>query len=198
MNDMLQGSVVLIFIWLVVGGLGVPIPEDIALLATGVLVHRGALELPIAMIVVIVGVLAGDVMLFLLARRLGPAIYQRRPFRRLLPPQRRARIEDAYRRHGGRLVFLARHVAGLRAAVFAMAATHGMSFRRFLAWDALAACVSVPLIVALGYFGSQHADRIRQGIATGRELALLALVLALLVYVTWRRLHSRPTRKTPP
>ena len=122
----MHGSMALVFAWLLVGGLGVPLPEDAALLAAGVLIERGATNAVFAGAVVLFGVLLGDSILFFAARRLGPAAYDRKLIRRVLPPERRAKIESAYQRYGGRLVFFARHVAGLRAAVFAMAGIHGM------------------------------------------------------------------------
>jgi len=193
---LLHGSLLVILGWLVLGGLGVPLPEDAALLAAGVLAQRGTVDPVLALVVVFAGVLGGDALLFFLARRLGPAAYERKVFRRLLPPARRTRIEDAYRRHGGRLVFLARHVAGLRAAVFAMAGIHRMHPARFLLWDTASACLSVPFVVGLGYFGARHIERVRAGIATVHHYALLAVGLAVLGYVTWR--HIRKLRAARP
>jgi membrane protein DedA with SNARE-associated domain len=190
---LLHGSLILIFLWLVVGAVGVPLPEDLAVLTTGVLVHRGVVELPIAVAVIFAGALGGDTLLFMLARRVGPALYQRPTFRRLVPERRRARIEGAYQRHGGRLVFFARFIPGTRAAVFVMAAIHGMKLRRFLAYDALAACVGLPIVISLGYFASQHVAQMHHDLAIGRELALVILALGALVFVTWRHVRVPPT-----
>ncbi|HEU4726840.1 MAG TPA: DedA family protein [Kofleriaceae bacterium] len=192
----LGGSIVLVFVWLVIGGLGVPLPEDAALLAAGVLIERGAIDPVLALVVVFAGVLGGDASLFFLARRLGPAAYDRKVIRRVLPPERRARIESAYRRRGGRLVFFARHVAGLRAAVFAMAGIHGMRPMRFLAWDAAAACLSIPFVVGLGYFGARHVERMRAGLAAAHHYVLLAVALAVLGFLAWR--HVRKLREAGP
>lgn len=192
----LEGSIGLVFLWLVIGGLGVPLPEDVALLAAGVLIQQGAVHPALALVVVLVGVLGGDAALFFLARRLGPAAYRRKLFQRILPPERRQRIEAAFDRYGGRLVFLARHVAGLRGAVFAMAGIHGMRPRRFLLWDAAAACVSIPLVVGLGYLGALHIDRVRAGIASARHYVLLAAAFAVLGYLAWR--HVRKLRGPGP
>ena len=93
---------VLVFAWLVLGGLGAPLPEDLALLATGVFVYQGHASPVIALGVVFIGVLGGDALLFLLARRLGPAAYEHRVLGRLLPARRRVRLEQAYQRYGGR------------------------------------------------------------------------------------------------
>lgn len=191
MNDqLLQGSILFVFIWLLVGGLGLPLPEDAAVIAAGVLIERGLVDPVLAFAVVFTGVLVGDAGLFFLARRLGPKAYENRLIQRALPPERRARIEAAYARHGGRLVFFARHVAGLRGAVFAMAGIHGMAPRRFLFWDALAACVSIPFAVGLGYFGSKHVANMRADEAEIHHYILLVVAIGLLGYIAWRNVHK--------
>jgi len=152
-----HGSLAFVFVWLALGGLGAPLPEDVALLGTGALIERGATGPIAAFAVVIAGVLCGDAVLFLGARRLGPSALARRPFTRILPAARRAKLERAYDRYGGLVVLVARNVAGLRAAAFALAGISGMPPRRFLAWDAAAACICVPIMMWLGYAGAHHA-----------------------------------------
>lgn len=193
MNALLaSGSIGLVVCWLLVGGLGVPLPEDLAVLAAGVLVAHGAVAGPIAFVLVMLAVVGGDLMLFLLARRLGPAAYERRVFRRLLPPPRRARVEALYARHGGKVVFAARHIVGVRAATFAFAGIHGMAVRRFLAWDALAAAISVPVVFCLGYFGAQHLDAVRHGLSVVQhDIALVAVLAVVAVVVLARAMQRR-------
>lgn len=192
MSDvLLHSSMFLVLGWLLLGGLGVPLPEDLALLATGALVHHGQVSPVVALVTVFIGVLGGDAMLFLIARRLGPAAYERRLFQRLLPPHRRTRIEEAYRRHGSRIVFFARYMGVVRVAAFAMAGIHGMKPRRFLFWDALASMISIPLMVTLGYLGALNLDRVHAGVATVElYVAVIATVAAVCVLV-WRRYRRR-------
>src|ERR1041385_1979536 len=114
-EDLLHGSILFVFAWLVIGSLGLPLPQDAALLAAGVLIQRGAVHPLVAALVVMVGVLGGDAVLFFAARRLGTAAYDKKLFQKILPPAGRAKIEGAYARYGGRLVFIARPLAGLRA-----------------------------------------------------------------------------------
>lgn len=195
MNELLEhGSILLIFAWLAIGGFGAPLPEDAALLAAGVLVERGAVNPVIAVLVVAIGVLGGDAMLFFAARKLGPAAYQKKLIQRALPPARRAKIERAYARYGGRLVFIARFVAGIRAGTFALAGIHGMQPRRFLLWDGVAACISIPLVMLLGYFGAAHLDDVRAALGAARAWLLGALVVSVLGAVAWQ-LAARHRRR---
>ena len=193
MDYLLHGSLIVIFLWLLIGGMGVPVPEDIAVLSLGVLIHRGLAEPVLALAIGFAGVLGGDAILFQIARRLGPRALDRPLFRRVLPTHRRARIEELFRRHGGRLVFFARHVAGLRASVFAMAGIHRMEPRRFYFFDALAAAISVPLTVLLGYYGSLHIDRMRADVARVEHHIFLGVLLLAVILFGLR--HRRVLRR---
>ena len=63
-----------LFVVLMLCGLGLPIPEDVALLAGGYLVHRGITRYPITLAVSLLGVVAGDNSLFFMGRRFGSGL----------------------------------------------------------------------------------------------------------------------------
>lgn len=195
MQDLLlHGSFVLVIAWLLLGGLGVPLPEDLAVISAGVLVHRGVVPWALAVPGVLGAVLFGDTMLFLIARRLGPAALERPRFAKLLPETRRDRLAILYERYGGRLVFLARHIAGLRGTVFAFAGINRMALPRFLLWDLAGASLSVPLMLVLGYLGSAHVDRVRAGVAHVEHWILLGAAVAGVAYLAFshrRRILGR-------
>ncbi|MCP3136618.1 DedA family protein [Pyxidicoccus xibeiensis] len=192
-----HGSAALLFAALVAGGVGVPIPEDLVLLATGILAHQGVLPLPLALGLALAGVLCGDLALFLTARRLGPKLYEHRRLRGLLPPERRERLAKLYSRHGGWVVFGGRFLSVLRGAVFAMAAVQGMPLRRFLLWDVLALCVSVPVVVGLGYVFSHSVDRVAHGLGRVEHGLAIAAALGLVLLVTVRALRARREARPP-
>ncbi|RKH45183.1 DedA family protein [Corallococcus sicarius] len=191
-----HGSGPLLFLVLVAGGLGLPFPEDLVLLAAGVLAHRDVLSLPGALALCFLGVLSGDTVLFLVSRRLGQALYTHPRTRRLFPPARREHVQRLYAKHGARVVFLGRFMSVLRVPVFAMAAAEGMSLRRFLLWDGLALCLSSPLVVMLGYVGSASVDRVAKGVGRAEHFLALAGVVALVVVLGVR--HLRERRRTRP
>ncbi|RKH20246.1 DedA family protein [Corallococcus sp. CA047B] len=192
-----HGSGPLIFLVLVAGGLGLPFPEDIVQLAAGVLAHRGLMPLPVAMALCFLGVLCGDTVLFLTTRRLGQALYTHPRTRRLFPPERRARIQALYAKHGPRVVFVGRFMSVLRVPVFAMAAAEGMPLRRFLLWDGLALCLSSPLVVLLGYVGSASVDRVAKGVGRVEHFIALLGVAALLLFLGVRHVRERQRDRAP-
>jgi membrane protein DedA with SNARE-associated domain len=93
---------------------------------------------------------------------------------------------------------VARHLSALRLAAFALAATHGVRRRTFVAADALSALVSVPLVVSAGYLGAHHLSKVRSDIRTVELLILAAVVLAALVVFVVRHVRRpRESTETP-
>jgi membrane protein DedA with SNARE-associated domain len=181
-----SGSYLLMFVTLLAAGMGVPIPEDIVLIAGGALIHRGFTTLPMTAGVLATGVLIGDMTIFLTGRFLGESVFRHKSLARLLPESRLAFLERKFERYGGRIVFVARHVVGLRAPTFLLAGVHRMSIVRFLIWDGLAFCISGPLFVAIGYFGSDQLDEALRDVAAAKRYALIAVALIVLGFaVHW-------------
>jgi membrane-associated protein len=182
-----------IFLLLAGAGTGVPIPEEPTQLFGGVLAQRGTLSLPLVLAACWTGIIAGDLLWFHLARRLGPSILDRRPLRKVLTPERRARIEAHLRRHGFLTVIVSRHLSGLRLPAFALAATHGVPWRTFFLADGLSAFVSVPLVVGAGYLGARHLQAIRADLRRVELALLLAVALGVVAWAVVRRLRrGRP------
>jgi membrane protein DedA with SNARE-associated domain len=187
-----------IFLLLAGAGTGVPIPEEPTQLLGGALAQRGTLSFAAVMVASWTGIIAGDLLWFHLARRLGPKILDRSPLRKVLTPERRARIEAHLLRHGFLTVMVSRHLSGLRLPAFALAATHGVRWRTFFLADGLSALISVPLVVTAGYLGARHLQGIRSDLRT-IELVVLAVVAAAVVaWAVVRRVRrGRPASLSP-
>jgi membrane protein DedA with SNARE-associated domain len=188
------GSLPLLVAALVLAGFGVPIPEDVVLIAGGVLAHQSQLPWALVLVALYAGAIGADCILYGLAHRYGEQLLSRAPFRWILSGERRLRVRRLYAEYGARAVFVGRHLGGVRALVFAMAAVEGVPFRAFLFWDSLAGLVTVPAVFGLGYLFSSHASAVAQGLARAEHWALFALALAAgagwLVW-RWRRARGR-------
>jgi membrane protein DedA with SNARE-associated domain len=184
-----HGSIYLIVLALIVAGLGVPVPEDIMLLAAGVLVHQGQVSYVEALIFCAIGVFIGDTTIFLIARRLGPSALERRPLKWVITPPRREKVEDMFARYGNVIVFMGRHMAGLRAPIFAMAGLHNMPISRFWLWDGLGLCVSAPVVIGIGWWLADKRDEMERLLGRFEWTVLGVLALAVGVFFLWRRMR---------
>lgn len=176
---------------LILCGMGLPIPEDVALLAGGFLVHRGIIRYPITLAVALVGVVAGDNSLFFLGRRFGTGLVAYLGIGR---PRSQRQIEwltEFMRRHGHRAIFYARFVAGLRALVYLTAGSLGVSPSRFFLYDLAGAVVSVPIVVTLGYLFGNELEAALRYIGGIEKAVWLVAALSLGVYAMRMLMFTR-------
>lgn len=146
-----NGAYAIIFGILVACGLGLPLPEDVPLVAGGYLVWDGTLTWFATVAVTMAGVLIGDTLLFWLGRNFGMRLLDPRRKKPFFPAERVRRVKAYFRKYGDKIVFFARFVAGFRAVAFFMAGAMHMPYRRFILFDGLAALISVPVWICLGY-----------------------------------------------
>lgn len=171
---------------LLLGSLGVPIPEEMPIVAAGVLSHEGLARWWLALPVCVLGVLSGDTVLYWTGRRWGERVLNWRVVRWVLTAQRAERLTEAYREHAMKTVAMARHVAGLRAAAFLTAGIARVPFWKFILADAAAAAVSVPFVFALAYFFTDQIGAILADVhRVERWVALAGLIVLTGAVVAW-------------
>ena len=179
-----------IFLVLFAAGLGVPIPEELPVFAAGVLASEEIIRWWAALIVCLVGVLAGDTALYWVGHHWGEHILDWRITRLVLTPEREAMVKRAYHRHGLKIVFSARFVAGFRAAAFLTAGVVRIPFWKFFLVDGIAALVGVPLGFALAYLFTDQLPAIMRGmhqIERVAALIALAMLAAVIGYLAYRK-----------
>ena len=167
-----------IFALFVLGSVGLPVPEDAVLVLCGFLISRNVMApLPAAM-VAYAGVLASDFLIFSLGRKYGRRIVTHKKLHRILPPEKFASLEGKFRKYGALLILFGRHLWGFRSQLFLTAGVMGISPRRFLAADALAALITVPFMMIVGYKGGQGLRNFGQGFFRLEHMAAAAAILA--------------------
>ena len=191
-----QNGYVAVFIVLMVCGFGLPIPEDITLVAGGVIAGLGYANVHLMVAIGIVGILAGDVLMFVLGRHYGERALRLRWVAYLLTPRRYAMVQAKFSRFGNRLMFVARFLPGLRSPIYLTAGmTRRVSFMQFFLLDAFAALISAPIWVYLGYYGAQNHEWLLKWLDRGKVIVLVvaAIILAVVVRYFWRRSARRQT-----
>ena len=163
---------------------GVWVPGETALIAAGVLASNGRLSIAAVIAVAAVGAILGDNVGYWIGRRYGRRILRRfRWLDALLP-----RAERFFRRHGGKAVFLARFVAGVRVTGAWMAGISRMSWWRFLVWNAAGGIAWAAAVGLVAYYlGRAAADLIaRYGLIGAGVVAVLAIAGGVTLHV-WRQ-----------
>ena len=189
-----------VFLVLIACGFGVPIPEDITLVTGGVISGLGQANAHMMVLVGMLGVLAGDGLMFVAGRVWGHRILDFKPVARVMTPKRYAQVQEKFDKYGNWVLFVARFLPGLRTAVFVTAGiSRKVSYTRFILMDGLAALVSVPVWIYLGEYGAHNIDwlmakmhSLQSGIFT--VLGILAVVLAWFWWKKRQRLQFYRTK----
>src|SRR6202008_2605334 len=192
-----------IFAVLLLGSLGVPIPEEMPIIAAAVLSHEGLVRWWLALPVCLLGVLSGDMVLYWVGRHWGEQVLNCRLVRLVLSPAREQWLKAADRRHALKTVVTARHVMGIRATAFLTAGTSKVPFWKFVVADVGAALFGVPVAFGLSYFFTDQIKAIMADVHRAERwlgLAGLLALAALLVAGVWRwyrRVEKEPLDEAP-
>jgi membrane protein DedA with SNARE-associated domain len=166
---------------------GVPLPGETVLLLSGALAHRGVLDFGDAVVFGILGAVVGDQLGYWAGRRGGRAFVLRWGRFVLVTPERLGRAEAFFDRHGGRAVFLARFVSGLRVFGALVAGTSRMPWGRFALYNALGGAVWATAAVSIGYFLWASISLVEHWVGRASLLLIAALAVALLLRWVYRR-----------
>ena len=103
-----------IFALLILGGIGLPFPEDATLLLGGILVAQEVIEPVRAILVIYAGLLLTDFFLYAVGKKYGRRVVEHKRFHRIISPENISKIEEKFKTWGPWAIFVGRHVIGLR------------------------------------------------------------------------------------
>lgn len=173
-----------LFVILMLCGLGLPMPEDVALLAGGFLVHKGITRYPITLIVSLLGVIAGDNSLYFIGRGVGSNLLSYFGLKQPGSGNQVERMEAFMHRHGHRAIFYARFFAGFRALIYLSAGSLGVPPSRFFLYDLAGAAISVPVVVTIGYVFGEQLEQVIRYIGGFEKVIWIVVILCGAIYLT--------------
>ncbi len=188
------------FLILLLCGIGLPVPEDIVLMAAGALGFMEGRSWPEVAVLMYVGVMLGDSTIFMAGRHLGGRLRSARWFQRYFSELKQAKVEVMFDRYHSMVLFVGRFLPGLRAPIFFTAGSMKVPYLKFLAFDGFAALISVPFFVWLGYwlwatFG-EDISQLEHALARTHTLSMgvaivLGVVLVGFLFIRWRRSQGK-------
>jgi membrane protein DedA with SNARE-associated domain len=217
---------------LIGAGFGLPIPEEIPVVTAGAMVGHDAQDAHhthpvgglaggaayadymaehesgrvvwyVMLPLLILGVVLGDTVLYVAGRLFGRRLmHSAFVTKRVLPPDKREKIEKNFRERGVMILLGARFTPGIRTPVFLMSGVLKLPYSRFLLADGLYAIPGVSVLFWLAYlFTDQFVTAIK---AVERHkpmilMAVLAFALGILVYrwATTRTLSTGDPTQIP-
>jgi len=179
-----------IAVTLILGGLGVPIPEEAPVLLAAILTRNGKLSGPIAFSTCLAGVIIGDFIVYFLGYYFGERVLSHWLTRRLLTRAREAQIKGYFHRHGFKILVLGRFAVGFRTAAYLTAGILKLPPLKLLLTDLVAALLSTSLMFLLGYL---FAHQIERGIHDFQQWAAVCIAAGVVGWLLYRhyKAHQR-------
>ena len=181
-----------IFLAVVLGNVGFPVPEETILGLGGYMAQRGELRLGMVLAVGVVSAVAGDAIGYWLGRRYGRAAIERYGAWAFVTPARLGKVSRFVSRYGAWAVFGARFVAGLRFLAGPLAGATGLRPLTFAVANVLGALLFVPYAAGIGYaVGYGFGDDLERLIGRLEHVVLAAAFIVTLAALTVRVVRSR-------
>ncbi|HTZ18859.1 MAG TPA: DedA family protein [Dissulfurispiraceae bacterium] len=175
-----------LFVLLVMGVIGFPFPEDAILILCGFLIANGVVQPVPALVVVAFGMITTDFFLYHVGRKYGRKVVAHRRFRRIITQRREARLEKIFRKWGAYVIFLGRHLLGLRSQIFLVAGILRMPRLKFVVADAVSSVVTISIMVGAGYWGGNTLELIKKDMEEARYALIILIAIVGLTLLIWR------------
>jgi membrane protein DedA with SNARE-associated domain len=147
-----------LFGWVLLEKLGLPIPAAPLLIAAGALARAGKMNLTFAVTLAFIAVILADLFWYSLGRYRGGRILKLLCRISLEPDSCVRRTENLFVRHGVRSLLVAKFIPGLNTAAPSLAGVFRMPVQRFLIFDSLGGFLWVVTVTSLGLIFSDQLE----------------------------------------
>ena len=180
-----------VFALLVLGGVGLPFPEDTTLILSGFLVAHGIIKPLPGFLVIYAGLLVSDYLLFWVGKRYGRRVVEHKNFQRLISSERLLNLEEKLKKWGVWVVFFGRHLLGLRAQIFLVAGVMKMHPIKFLIADGITALFTIAIMGGIGYVGGNSVQVLKRDLTRIEHIAIVAFVILLTIWIGIRYIEMK-------
>jgi membrane protein DedA with SNARE-associated domain len=139
--------------------------------------------------VLIIGVVISDGILYSMGRIFGTRLLEFPVLKRLMPPERRRRIEENFHKYGIWVLLFARFMPTIRSPIFIMAGVTRLPLIRFLLADGIYAIPGVSLLFFLAFwFGDQFREMVvaaETKVALARPILIMAAIAGVAAYLIY-------------
>lgn len=170
-----------LFLILILSGVGLPIPEEATLLFGGYLAYLEFVDFWSVVYVSILGIVFADMLGYFLGRFWGDG-FRRIFFGRLKKMDTiLEKAKKYFDRHGEKVVIFSRPLLGVRVAVPILAGHFRMNFIKFLIYDILAAIPWSFFLISLSYYLGSSLNLITE-VKELKHTIFILLGIAIIVY----------------
>ena len=194
MHEILQNLIhhgyALLFLWLFLERLGIPIPAAIALVSAGLLAEMEYMRFAYAMGSAFAAVMIGDIAWFFISRIRGIRVLSLLCHITLEPDACVRKTQNLFTRHGPASLLFAKFIPGLGNLTVALAGIVRLPLKTFLLFDSIGSLLWVGFFMGVGYIFSREIQLERIALPDwGQGSVLIAFLLLVAIYIAWKYLR---------
>lgn len=173
-----------------------PFPSEIIMIPAGILAAQAKMDPWVAILMGVLGSWLGALLNYYLAVWMGRPVLNRVGKYLFMPPERLAKMESFFNRHGEISTFTGRLIPGVRQYISFPAGLAGMNLFRFLFFTGLGAAIWSAILVWIGYAAGKQMEELSyeavrelwHQYSTEITLGLFLFCLILITgYIIWYR-----------
>lgn len=176
----------LIFAWVFLEALGLPLPAAVIILVGGAMSAMGQLKIHWTMGTAVGALLVGDMIMYFLGRVTGWAILSVICSISMNPETCIIKSATGFYRRGKTTLLFSKFLPGVNTVAAPLAGSLQMRFLQFLGLDLIGATAYVALYALLGFFFSRELAGILKGLSAAQSIVGWILGAGLLFYVAYR------------
>jgi membrane protein DedA with SNARE-associated domain len=181
-----------IFALLVLGIVGLPVPDETMLTLVGYLVYAGQLKAAPALAAALLGSVCGNTISYLLGRTTGYYLLHKYGPRVHLTPDKVDRVHGWFKRFGGLTLTFGYYVPGIRHLTAYVAGASKLEYTVFAAFAYTGAVLWSASFLSLGYFLGEHWS---EALSRENTVALIVCGIALGAALLWWLRRQRNRKK---
>ena len=179
-----------IFVLLVFGIVGLPVPDETLLTFSGFLVYKGNLSLPLVFGSALAGSLCGITLSYVLGRTFGLTLIHRYGRYLHISEQHVEKAHSWFGRIGHWALTFGYFIPGVRHITAYAAGMSDVEAPQFALFAYAGGCLWVSTFLALGYFLGDRWEAVEKNIEGYMKLAGIAVLILAAAYVLWRFLRK--------
>lgn len=191
LNFFLKYGYWILFLWVLVEQMGIPIPSVPLLLTAGTLTSTHKMSLPLVLIAVVLGSLISDSVWYLMGKKYGGAVVKLLCRLSMESNTCVRRTENYFAKHGAQALLVAKFIPGLSTVAPPIAGQSSMEYRLFAVYDTAGILLWSLAFTLGGRFFGDVLKRNPDALAWVARFGFLLFVLLLLAFFVWRFFRQR-------
>ncbi|MEC1522866.1 DedA family protein [Neobacillus niacini] len=177
-----------LIIMLIVGIIGLPIPDEVLLTYVGYNVYHGKLSYIISLICAVLGSVVGISLSYYIGYKFGLPLLKKFGPKINITEEKVNSTQKLFNKIGSPLILIGYFIPGVRHLTAYVAALNKFSFRKFVVYAYLGAILWSYTFITLGRKLGERWDQVGLYVSKySMYLFLLVIVIVIMVYLYWRK-----------